>query len=124
MKFFQRLFGIKDQSELIEAKFNAMQEKIVVEVASLRNENISLKTEINNKSNRIVELLTKVRDQNESDLFLEAKKIEKRILDGEQKSQIDTERFYNYQSLQNVYNQQLMATRNIGNSGMLGGFFR
>lgn len=121
MEFLKRLLGIEDQTKLIEEKFNAMQEKIMAEVATLRNENYSLKSEISQKNARITELLGKVRDQNEADLLLEAKKIEKRILEGEKRSDIDTSYLNSLQQLQGQYAQQMAAQRNVGMLGSLGG---
>lgn len=113
MKFLQKLFGIVDKSEeqgrLIEEKFNSLQEKVLAEVANLRNENAALKSEAQRKDNRITELLTKVRDQNEADLLIEVKRIEKRIMEGEKRENINTNALSALQSMNNAYNQQLAA---------------
>src|SRR6185295_10621234 len=107
MKFLKKLFGIEDQTKVIEDRLNAIQDKVFAEMAGLKNENQALRAEIVQKNNRVTELLEKVRDQNEADLFLECEKIKKKILDGEKRVDINTAHFSALQNAQAQYSGQL-----------------
>ncbi len=126
MGIIKRLLGIKDDSKeqmiLIESKFSEIQEKVLAEVAGLRNDNAALKSEISSKNSRITDLLTKLRDQNEADLLFECKRIEKKILDGEKRQEINSQ-LAALQSMQNSY-QSLLAAQPSGLSNLLGGAWR
>lgn len=125
MKLLKRLFGEDTiQSEMIERKFDELQTKMLAEVAGLRAENNKLKSEIAQKDNRITDLLTKLRDQNEADLFLECEKIKKKILDGEKREDINLSHMAALQNMQGSYAAQLAAQRNIGLGSLLGGAWR
>jgi len=119
MKFLKKLFGIEDQTKVIEDRLNAIQDKVFAEMAGLKNENQALRAEIVQKNNRVTELLEKVRDQNEADLFLECEKIKKKILDGEKRVDINTAHFSALQNAQAQYSGQLASQRNLG--GLFGG---
>jgi hypothetical protein len=49
MSFLSKLFGVEDQSKLIERKFQEMQDKVLADIANLRNENVSLKNDVGQK---------------------------------------------------------------------------
>lgn len=130
MEIIKRLLGIVDKSkeqqemqEMIERKFDEIQQKVLAEMALLKNENVSLKGELTAKNNRVTELLTKVRDQSEADLLLECKRIEKRIIEGEKRPDIDLNRFNAIQNMQAQFSQQLAASNRQGLSGLIGGAF-
>lgn len=123
MSFFRKLLGIEDQDNkaLINDRFNKLQEKVLAEMAGLREENFRLKATLENKESKINEMVGKLRKQNEADLFLELKRIEKRILDGEKKETIDTTQ---YDALRNVnasYLAQQQTPRITSLQGLLGG---
>lgn len=125
MGILKKLFGddSQEQSRLIERKFQEMQDKVLAEVANLRAENMALKNEIGQKNNRITELLGKVRDQNEADLLLECKKIEKQVLEGEKRQDIDLSNMNALQNLSAAYQQQMASYRGQAGLGALGGVF-
>ena len=128
MEFLKRWLGIKnnskEQAELIENKFKELQDKVFVELAGLKNENSALKGELQSKNTRITELLTKLRDQNEADLLLECKRIEKKIIEGEKRVDINLAQYNAMQNMGMSYSQQLAAQQNNGLLGLLGGTWR
>lgn len=112
MKFFQKLFGIKDQSELIEEKFKKIQDETFSELSSLRSQVQRAQNELAVKERIINEQNSKLRKQNEADLFLEIKRLEKKILEGEKDPNIE-----NLRSLQNQQSY-LMAQQGALRSGL------
>lgn len=123
MKFLQRLFGLDKQEELIFKKFDELQSKMMNELSTLKVENNALRNEIAVKDRKIEEITSNLRKQNEADLFLEIKKLEKRILAGEKKETIDLTNYNSMAGLNNMYSAQLGLRQYQGLLGGLGNGF-
>lgn len=122
MSFFRKLLRIEqqDNTELINDRFNKLQEKVLAEMAGLREENRHLKTVLENKESKINEMVGKLREQNEADLYLELKRIEKRILNGEKKETIDMTQYNSLRNMNASYLAQQQALRITSPQGLFG----
>lgn len=121
MGFLGKLLGIKDNTELIEKKFDDLLNKLTSESSTLRVENSSLRNQVATKDRSIQELSGKLRKQCEADLFLEMKLLEKKILDGDKMENIDLRNYNSLSAMRNMYEAQQRNGAFQGLLGQLGG---
>lgn len=82
---------VVDPSETIKEELKKLQDKYFAEFAEIKNENFRLKNQISVLERSNEEFKSKLREQNEADTLLQCKRIEKKILDGEKKEQLNPE---------------------------------
>jgi predicted nuclease with TOPRIM domain len=109
------MFGLVKESRLkdLQKEYDALKLRLE-NVSKIELKNSNLNNELRIIKNKLQELKTQISEQNEADLYFVSAKIQKKLLDGEKKENVQD------LSIQQIYLQNLLAQAAPQNYG--GGF--
>lgn len=109
------MFGLVRESRLKELQKEYNELKLRLDRArEIEGQNQILQNEIQQLNNKIIELEKQIREQTEADLFFISAKIQKKLLEGEPKENINDLRLQQF-----AYQQQLQQMSNYQSWSLL-----
>ncbi len=108
-----------DISDAIKESFKKIQEESLSENLKLKTQIYSLEAKLNQQELKLNELLPKLREQTEADLFLQCEKIKVKILAGEKKEEMT----HDLNQMALLQQAQAQYSNMRGQRNMFGGIF-